>query len=615
MKYLFILVVAYSLLFSGDDLDFKDDFLQSLDEVSEIATKTKLNIDDSPSFVSVLRRDKLLKLGVDNVFEALGLVPGVQLKREKSGVPIVVFRGVSQKGEVKLMVDGVTINNSYRGSIYHYLDFPIEMVDRIEVIRGAGSVLYGSGAISGVINVITRSSNKDNKSTVFVSAGEYNNYKSGAIITTTLGELNFSLDAYYQKDDKTIDTTDRHLRDYSVGVNISDEHFTFLARLKKDDIGNAYGILGVPDTQKDKIYNKNNSYFTQLSYKNNLSKNNKINILAGYNRYEQYVEAEHPVIALIESDFKERSYYSQLDIISQSLDNNELIFGVRYEKAKTLKSEWSAGPAYISDPDYSRDITSIYLNDKYSIFSDLDLSLGMRYDYYSDIGNAFSPTLGLVYRLNEKIRLKTLYSHSYRAPSWIELTSNMNLDAESSDSIEAGIIYKNNQSNTIRINFYASKIKDMITKVNRNYTQESENKFYGSEFEYIYLPTNKIEINLFASYVDARDKNGDELVDIANILSTTSVIYETNNGFSFGSLLKYVSSSKRSKIDLRNDMSDSITFDQTISYNFKDFKASIVVKDLFNNGMYYALPGSVPGANFDFNDGGRSLLVKAEMVF
>ena len=156
MKNIFIFTLLVTSLFANENLKLEEDFLSSLDEVSEIATKTKLNIDDTPSFVSVLRSEKLKKLGIENVFQALSLVPGVQLKRETSGVPVVVFRGVTQKGEVKLMVDGVTINNSYRGSIYHYLDFPIEMVERIEVIRGAGSVLYGSGAISGVVNIITK---------------------------------------------------------------------------------------------------------------------------------------------------------------------------------------------------------------------------------------------------------------------------------------------------------------------------------------------------------------------------------------------------------------------------------------------------------------------------
>ena len=615
MKYLLMLVLLCSLLFSSEDLTLEDDFLQSLDEVSEIATKTKLNIDDSPSFVTVLHSDKLLQLGADDVFEALSLVPGVQLKREASGVPVVIFRGVSQKGEVKLMVDGVTINNSYRGSIYHYLDFPIEMVERIEVIRGAGSVLYGSGAISGVVNVITKSSNKDNQSTIFVSAGEYDNNKAGAIVSTNIGELNFAIDTYYQKDDKMIDSTDRHLRDYSVGVNISDENFAFLARLKKDDIGNAYGVLGVSDKEKDSKYNKNNSFFTQLSYKDTLSKDNKFNIAVGYTRYEQHVHDEHQFIPLIKADYKENSYYSEIDITSKSLKNNELLFGIKYEKAKTLESTWSAGPKYISDPNYSRDITSMYLNDKYSVSSDFDLSAGLRYDHYSDIGDAYSPTLGLVYRLNDKIRLKSLYSHSYRAPSWVELTSDSKLDPEISDSIEAGIIYKKNQNNTLRINFYASQIKDMITKVGGSYTQNTKNKFYGSELEYIYIPTNQIELNFFASYVDARDDDGNKLAEIADILSTGSLIYKTNNGFSFGSLLKYVSSPKRIDTDTRSDMSDSTIFDQTISYNFEEFKASIIIKDLFNNGTYYALPENTPGTGFDFNDGGRAIMIKAEMIF
>ena len=189
MKYLYPYLLIAPLLFANENLDLENDFLNSLDEVSEIATKTKLNIDDTPSFVSVLNSEKLKKLGVNNVFEALNLVPGVQLKKESSGVPIVTFRGVTQKSEVKLMVDGVTINNSYRGSIYYYLDFPIEMIKRIEVIRGAGSILYGSGAISGVINIITNSADKSAKNNVFISTGTYSDYKGGALVSTNIKDL------------------------------------------------------------------------------------------------------------------------------------------------------------------------------------------------------------------------------------------------------------------------------------------------------------------------------------------------------------------------------------------------------------------------------------------
>ncbi|MCD6433637.1 MAG: TonB-dependent receptor [Sulfurimonas sp.] len=625
MQLLLIVFILLGSLLSASELDFEADLLQSLDEVSEIATKTKLNIDDTPSFVTVLHSQKLQKLGIDNVFEALGLVPGVQLKKEKTGVPVVVFRGVTQKGEVKLMIDGVSINNSYRGSIYHYLDFPIEMIKRIEVIRGAGSVLYGSGAISGVINIITQSSDESFKNIVFISGGSYNTTKGGALVSTDIGELKLALDSYYQKNDKIVKVepnpspydgdSDRHLKDYSVGLNLSGKHLSFLGRVKKSDMGNAYGAFGILDEEKNKYNNINTSIFTQLSYKRNFSENNKISALVGYNRYEQQAKSLHPA-GIVDADYKEESYFFQTDFISTFLTNNEFLIGAKFESAKTLKSEWSLGSVAItpiSNPYLTRKITSIYLNNTYSLNSDTAISAGLRYDSYSDFGDSYSPNLGLVYRFNEFIRVKTLYSHSFRAPSWVELTSNPDLKAESSDSIEAGIIFKQSEQNIFRINFYASKINDMITKPTGTYIQESKNEFYGAELEYIYSLNHQTELNFFASYIDANDNDGDNLADVANILASTSLSYELNSGFTFGSLLKYISSSKRSTTDIRDDMRESFIFDQTLSYSNKNFTLSLVLKDLFNSGVYYALPKN--NYEKDFDDSGRRILLNASLEF
>ena len=626
MKHLLTLTILTTLLLSQEEISFDEDFLQSLDEVSEIATKTKLNIDDTPSFITVLHSEKLQKIGIKNIFEALGQVPGVQLKREHSGVPVVIFRGVEQKGEVKLMIDGITINNSYRGSIYHFLDFPIELVKRIEVIRGAGSVLYGSNAISGVVNIITKSSQEEVQNSIFASAGTHNSYKAGAILSSNMGNIKVALDTYYQTSDKTIKVrsnpsgqtgdSDRRLKDYSVGINLSDEHFSFLARLKESNIGNAYGIFEQLDTDKENFFNKNRTLTTQLAYKNHISQYNKINLQAGYSKYEQEVEAFHPALNILESLYKEESYFAEANLISSSLADNELLVGVRFESTSQLKNDWKEGgvkaPNRIINSGFSKEIVSIYLNDMYSVTSDFDISAGLRYDYYSDFGDSYSPNLGLVYRATEKTRLKALYSHAFRAPSWVELTSNPNLEAEKSDSIEAGVIYKQNQYNTLRVNFYASQIKDMITKVG-TYVQDSKNEFYGSELEYIYSPNNQTEINLITSYIQAKDENGDDLTGIANILASTSLTYKLDSGFTFGSLFKYVSSSKRETADPRDDISQSFIFDQTISYNYKDITASLIIKDLFDSGTYYALPFNV--YETDFDDGGRSISINASMEF
>lgn len=615
MKHLLFLLLTSMLLLSNEELNFEDDFLQSLEDVSEIATKSKLNIDDSPSFVTVLHSDKLQKLGIDNVFEALAQVPGVQLKREATGVPVVIFRGVSQKSEVKLMVDGVTINNAYRGAIYHYLDFPIEMVERIEVIRGAGSVLYGSGAISGVINVITKSSSSQDANSVFVSGGSYDYYKGGAIVSSKIGDVKIAVDAYYQENQKVIESTDRHLKDYSVGLKISDEHFALLARMKKSDAGNSYGVISVPrkvaDTSKNDFYNINKSLFLETSYQNDLSKNNKLKVLAGYSDYAQKIEANHSLAGTIELEYKEYSYYAQADLISHSLSNNELLIGTKFESSDTLESKISLG-ADISDPNFSRDIASLYVNDKYSVYSDLDISAGLRYDNYSDFGDAISPTLGLVYRLTNQWRVKALYAKAFRAPSWVELTSNSNLKAETSDSFEAGVVYKQAQNSVVRLNVYHTRINDLITK-NGAYVQTQYADFEGMEFEYILTPNNQLELNLFGSYIQAKDKNNEDLPDVANVLATASGVYDLDFGVSLGGLVKYVGSSKRSSSDTRENHSSSLIVDGTFSYTYKDITASLVIKDLFDKGTYYALPTST--LNNDFYDGGRSALVKASWDF
>ncbi|MDQ7042290.1 MAG: TonB-dependent receptor, partial [Sulfurimonas sp.] len=506
MSHFFSLILISTLLLSNDIPNFEDDFLQSLEEVSEIATKSKLNIDDAPAFVTVLNYEKLRKLGIDNIQEALAQVPGVQLKREASGVPVIIFRGVSQKGEVKLMLDGVTINNTYRGSIFHFLDFPIELVERIEVIRGAGSVLYGSGAISGVINIITKSSN-NSSSTLFVSGATHDNYKGGAIVSLNIDDVKIALDTYYEKDQKFIDSTDRHLKDYSVGVKINNEHFALLARIKKSDVGNAYGALSVPDSKTDKYNNVNDTLFTQLTYKNSLTNKSDIKILAGYKQYGQEIQGRYSTFGDIQTRYKEDAYYAQIDFYSKIISYNEFLIGAKYETAKVTQSEWiwestiPSLPKYNVTPDSNRDTTSLYINDKYSINPDFDITAGIRYDNYSDFGDALSPTLAFVYRINPKWRIKSLYSQAYRVPSWVELTSNPNLKAETSNSYEVGVIYKDRKSSVVRFNIYRTEIHNLITK-NTTYTQAlDDSHFFGAELEYLFTPSQDLDLTLFASYV------------------------------------------------------------------------------------------------------------------
>ncbi|NPA65297.1 MAG: TonB-dependent receptor [Epsilonproteobacteria bacterium] len=627
-KYFLTFLVFASFSSYAEEIDI--DFMASLDEVSEIATKTKLNVDDTPSFVTVLRNEELQNLGVRNVFEALAFVPGVQLRKELSGVPVVIFRGVTQKGEVKLMVDGVVINNAYRASIYYYLDFPIELIDRIEVIRGAGSVLYGSNAISGVINIITKVSQDTTKKSLFISSGSYSYNKGGAVLSTMIDKMKFSIDGYYQKNNKTIEVSsndsgyegdsDRRFEDYSIGINLQGEDFSFNGRVKKDTQGNAYGVFGILDTDSDRFYHEDLSFFGELSYKKDIDKDNTLKVALGYIGYNQKVETALTDLKIINTDYKERNYFTEFNLLSKSLVDNQLLIGARFEYFDETQNDIAINDKELEKnpiigSGFDRKISSVYFNDEYSFNPMTNISFGLRYDYYSDFKDSISPSFGIVYIMNDQVRLKALYSHSFRAPSWIELTSNSDLDAEKSDSIETGIVFKHSSMNIFKFNIYASKIEDMITKdpTLGKYIQDTKNNFYGVEFDYGYIPNNAMQLDFMASYIDAKDDDGNALPNVANFVASTTVTYQLDSGFVFGSFLRYISSSKRADTDPRGDMKESWIFDQTISYNYKSLCASLVVHDLFNEGVYYNI--SPNRYNEDYDDGGRTVTLNVSMEF
>ncbi len=133
--------------------------LSVLEEETEIATKTKMNADYIPGVVTILHGEHLKAMGIHTVAEALTLVPGIQLSRNKSGEPSVKVRGFDvafNAGNVKVLLNSIALSRESSGINSSVLLTPIAQVDRIEMIRGPGSSIYGDFALAGVVNIITR---------------------------------------------------------------------------------------------------------------------------------------------------------------------------------------------------------------------------------------------------------------------------------------------------------------------------------------------------------------------------------------------------------------------------------------------------------------------------
>ena len=158
-----------------EDPDFLlEDLLNELEEVTAIATHTKLNVDYVPGMVTVLHGDDLQQKGIFTLNEALQTVPGVEVLISNEGQTKYVMRGIGESfssGKVKFLVNGRAMN-AVMSAASTVGTIPLELVNRIEIIRGSGSSIYGEYAFAGVVNVILK------KDRSFYYSGSHHNTHS-----------------------------------------------------------------------------------------------------------------------------------------------------------------------------------------------------------------------------------------------------------------------------------------------------------------------------------------------------------------------------------------------------------------------------------------------------
>lgn len=158
--------------------------VQTMEEMVVTATKTAKDSADAPATVSVVTRQEIEAMNVQSVDEALKYLPGIHTNRPGGHEPSVMgtnvlLRGIPNYSRTLVLVDGQTLNDPYIGAVT-WESVPAETVERIEVVPGPFSSLYGGSAMGGVINIITKPPTKRE----FSLKGGYgsNNFRSGTLV-------------------------------------------------------------------------------------------------------------------------------------------------------------------------------------------------------------------------------------------------------------------------------------------------------------------------------------------------------------------------------------------------------------------------------------------------
>lgn len=669
-----IVVIFSMLLFSMQSYavdmanpDMAQSLQNDMQEYSRIATQTKQNVDYMPYIISAWSSDELSQLGISTLREALSLVPGVDLSIATVGTTIPIFRGSNPfaVGQSKFVIDGVVVNDKMKGDYSHFLDIPVTMIQRIEVVRGPGSLLSYVNGYSGSIHVITKANRDDGLSVddeVFAELGS-DEYKTAGFITSYKeNDFSISSDFFYKTHDQESPVVlDRYgssgdsqqwLDNYSFGINAHYNNFNVKGRLTDRESGASYGqSFSLSEDESDYVDVGNN--YIELDYSYDFSRDIILELSLGYiDLYRQMQNKVVPDGATVQTpsgpvllpngkyflvDLKEETFYERIELEINSFDSHNIHLGIyAYQADMAKRDAWSStdnlqtlDPVVVAGVpgilvDTPRDMYSVFFEDLINFTEHTSIQLGIKYDHYSDVESQASPRFALVHRYDNENIYKFMYTQSYREPSWREqyltqpafFSSTLDIKPEQVDTYELGYIRKFNLKSYIKVNTYFLSNKDQIHAQNPTHTYQNngDNNLYGYEIEYKNELGNNDQIYFNYSYVDGENV-ADQQAGSARTMVKSYYIHKLNQAFSISAVAKFVDEKGRVEVDLRDNVDSYAVFDLSANYQNQSAKIDInlSVKNLFDETYY--LPSPENTYPDDFMQEGRSILLSLRKKF
>ena len=650
----------------ADDLwDMSLEELQSV-RVTSIATGTETPLDKAASVVSVITAEDIAAMGATDIDHVLESVPGLHISlSDQAYFSKYTFRGITStyNSQALMLVNGVPITGLFagnRGNIWG--GFPVKSVERIEVIRGAGSALYGADAFAGVINVITKTAKDLDGTTIGARAGSFDTYGAWVTHGDTYDGYEFVTTLEYQSqhswDEEVVDILGK-----SQEANTAVDAFDLRMDLAKDkwrvragyqnrnDLGIANGLAQSHDAKGQYDSDRANVDFTYLF--DDLADSFELESRLSYYYFTQEVDTNPTLFPAGSPGFPDgvigapgyREEQARFDLsgLYEGIEGHFLRFGTGafwgdiYETTELKNFDLNlALLPFPFDPRGSlddvsdtadvflpeKDRTSYYafVQDEWQFATDWALTTGLRYDNYSDFGSTTNPRAALVWATTDSITTKLLYGKAFRAPSFNELfvtanpiaLGNSELDPETIDSYELAFSHQVNSEFSYNLNLFFYEIDDYIQIGSSGAENTGRRDGKGGEAEMEYRASGNL--TLFANYAHqkSKDKNMNTNVGEApNHQFYTRAQFKTDSGLHITPQFNWVGKQKRAAADARTEpLDDHGYFDLTLRQTGikEHWEVSATVRNVFNADVRE--PSPVGGASSDFIKPGRNFFAE-----
>jgi vitamin B12 transporter len=498
-----IFVVA-AVLIGSHLLAQEDTVSKTMDEVVITANKFPQKESGTGKVVSIITKEQIEKSGGKDLS---------QLLNEQTG--IIINGATSNQGTYKslyvlgatsaytlILLDGVPLNDPTGvGGTFDIRLLSLDNIERIEILKGSQSTLYGSNAVAGVINIISKKPvHAKPLLGGLVTYGSYNSFKGNATVSQKTKVFEYDVNYTYNSTDGISESKDtsgtaafdkdgfkQHAVQAIVGVNVTG-NFKLSPYYRFTEFKGGYDADAFIDAPNHYTASLVNAGLTghyvykagtiHFNYGYDLTKRDYLSQYGEYNTKGKFHQAE----AYSDHHFN---------------DNVRLVAGLNYQSYR------------IDAPDTTNSILSPYASLILKSNKGFNVEIGGRFNHHNQYGNNFTYSFNPSYLVHDKVKLFINITSGFRPPSIFELFgtfgANPNLKPEKSTTQEAGL-----QAMTLAkkleftVTVFNRNIKDVIIYEANGYENRDKQHDYGAELEAGYSVNEKVSLKINYAYVDGK---------------------------------------------------------------------------------------------------------------
>jgi len=496
------------------------------------ANRLAVKLDDVPSSVTVITRSEIEESKFTYVLDALRLVPSLDIiQTGPSGGATSIFMRGTKSEHTLVLLDGIEINDPITpGRTVDLAHMGLSNVEQIEIIRGPQSTLYGSDAMGGVINIITRHGSGSPSGSIELGGGSLGSMQTQAHLSGSSDKLEYSIGASHNRTDG-FSAASEELGNLEAD-GYKNTTVSGRLQLKANENLDFNLVMRYIDTEAD-IDNEGSPYGddpNHLSFSEQVFMKLHGRLRLYDNLWEQLFslsysdhqrETDNPIDDAHPMDTSRSNYNGQVQKIEWQHNfyinpNNTLTLGLETERESgdsSYESDGMWGPYASLFEDQESKTDSVFLQNQFNLGSIWNTTLGVRYDDHERFGSETTYRVGTnVWIKATGTRIKGTLGTGFKSPTLYQLHSiygNLELRPETSTGYDIGLSQSAlNQKLTLDLTYFHNELEDMIDfdSVLYVYQNIAAAKMEGLELGLAYRHSNQLNLHAAFTHTETEDQ-------------------------------------------------------------------------------------------------------------